>query len=184
MSSLNVQGNIIGSGTAITNLNYNAIINKPDLTGYAINTNIDSLSSSSFLAINNLNTSSSILLNNLNSFSTSSILAINNLNATSSTLFTTKQNNLTFSNPFLNTSNTVSLKYDNTKLNIDASGNLTVINGTSQWTTTGPSIFYNGGSSSQPWVRIEQTTTWRGISGNYGLQVVGYSDFNGIRMMV
>ena len=35
-SSLNVIGNIIGSGTALTNLNYNAITNKPDLTGYAI----------------------------------------------------------------------------------------------------------------------------------------------------
>ena len=41
MSSLNVQGNIIGNGTAITNLNYNAIIDKPDLTGYALNTNLN-----------------------------------------------------------------------------------------------------------------------------------------------
>ena len=104
------------------------------------------------------------------------------MNATSTTIFTTKQNNLTFSNPFLNTSNTVSLKYDDTKLNIDASGNLTVINGTSQWTTTGPSIFYKGGSSSQPLVRIEQTTAWPGTAYNYALQVVGYSDFNGIRI--
>jgi hypothetical protein len=31
-SSLNVIGNIIGSGTALTNLNYNAITNKPDLS--------------------------------------------------------------------------------------------------------------------------------------------------------
>ncbi len=45
---------------------------------------------------------------------------------------------LTFSNPSLNTSSTMSLKYDNTKLNVDASRNLTVINGgTSQWTTVG-----------------------------------------------
>ena len=55
-------------------------------------------------------------------------------------------NNLTFSNPFLNTSNTISLKYDNTKLSVDASGNLTVIGGTSQWTTSGTSIFYNTGN--------------------------------------
>ena len=41
MTSLNVQGNITGSGTALTNLNYNAITNKPDLTGYAINTNLN-----------------------------------------------------------------------------------------------------------------------------------------------
>jgi hypothetical protein len=35
LSSLYVVGNIIGSGTALTNLNYNAITNKPDLTVYA-----------------------------------------------------------------------------------------------------------------------------------------------------
>jgi hypothetical protein len=45
----------------------------------------------------------------------------------------------------LNTSNTISLKYDNTKLNVDASGNLTVIGGTSRWTTIGTSTFYNTG---------------------------------------
>ncbi len=45
---------------------------------------------------------------------------------------------LTFSNPSLNTSSTMSLKYVNTQLNVDASRNLTVINGgTSQWTTVG-----------------------------------------------
>jgi hypothetical protein len=33
-SSQNVVGNIVGSGTALTNLNYNAITNKPDLTVY------------------------------------------------------------------------------------------------------------------------------------------------------
>jgi hypothetical protein len=48
----------------------------------------------------------------------------------------------------LNTStSTISLKYDSTKLNVDALGNLTVIGGTSQWTTTGTSIFYNGNVS-------------------------------------
>ena len=115
------------------------------LTGSSTLTNLNSLSTNSILSINNLNTTSTTVFNNLNSLSSNSILSINNLNATSTTLFTTKQNNLTFSNPFLNTSNTVSLKYDNTKLNIDASGNLTVIGGTSQWTTTGTSIFYNTG---------------------------------------
>ncbi len=29
MGTLNVQGNIIGSGSALTNLNYNAILNAP-----------------------------------------------------------------------------------------------------------------------------------------------------------
>jgi hypothetical protein len=42
-SSLNVIGNIIGSGTALTNLNYNAITNKPDLTQYATNTNLNNV---------------------------------------------------------------------------------------------------------------------------------------------
>jgi hypothetical protein len=57
-----------------------------------------------------------------------------------------EKKNLTFSNPFLNTSNTISLKCDNTKLNVDASGNLTVIGGTSQWTTSGSNIYYNTGN--------------------------------------
>ena len=62
-------GNIIGSGTALTSLNYNVITNKPDLSVYASNTI-------------------------LNSFSTAPMLGINNLNATSTTLLNTKQNNL------------------------------------------------------------------------------------------
>ncbi len=33
MTSLNVGGNIIGNGSALTNLNYHAITNKSDLTG-------------------------------------------------------------------------------------------------------------------------------------------------------
>jgi hypothetical protein len=39
-SSLNVIGNIIGSGTALTNFDYNAIPNKPDLSIYATNRNL------------------------------------------------------------------------------------------------------------------------------------------------
>ena len=86
----------------------------------------------------------------------------------------TKQNNLTFSNPFLNTSNTVSLKYDNTKLNIDASRNLTVIGGTSQWTTTGTSIFYNTGK-----VGIGIAPS---ITGNSNLEALGVVNIhNGTR---
>jgi hypothetical protein len=34
LSSLNVAGNIIGSGTALSNLSYGSIINPPDLTQY------------------------------------------------------------------------------------------------------------------------------------------------------
>ncbi len=36
ISSIAINGYIIGNGTALSNLNYNSIINKPDLTGYAI----------------------------------------------------------------------------------------------------------------------------------------------------
>ena len=80
---------------------------------------------------------------NLNSMSSYSYL---NLSSTSS-LLTTKQNNLTFSNPFLNTSNTISLKYNSAQFNIDASGNLNLISGTSsQWTTSGTKIYYNSGN--------------------------------------
>jgi hypothetical protein len=163
-SSLNVVGNIIGSGTALTSLNYNAILNPPTLVSFNNpSTFISTLNISGNTTLNNATTINSSLnvvgdvntsglsvfgINtNLNSLSTNSTLSINNLNTTSTTIFNTlsgKQNNLTFSNPFLNTSNTISLKYDNTKLNVDGSGNLTVIGGTSQWTTTGTSIFYNG----------------------------------------
>ena len=37
------------------------------------------------------------------------------------------------------------MKYDNTKLSIDASGNLTVLS-SSQWTTSGANIYYNSGN--------------------------------------
>ena len=53
-SDKNVVGNIIGSGTALTNLNYNAITNKPDLTVYATNTNLNTISTFSALNISNL----------------------------------------------------------------------------------------------------------------------------------
>jgi hypothetical protein len=43
-SNLTVVGNIIGSGTALTNLNYNAITNKPDLSVYATSANLSIIS--------------------------------------------------------------------------------------------------------------------------------------------
>jgi hypothetical protein len=65
LSSLNVSGNIIGSGTVLTNLNYNAITITPDLTVYATNTNLSRVSNYSYLNINTTNT-------NLNSLSPNS----------------------------------------------------------------------------------------------------------------
>ena len=43
ISSVVISGNSISSGTALTNLNYNAIPNKPDLTIYATKTNLSNL---------------------------------------------------------------------------------------------------------------------------------------------
>jgi hypothetical protein len=141
LSSLNVVGNIIGSGTALTNLNYNAILNPPTLISFNNpSTFVSTLNVSGNTTLNNATTIRTTL--NVLGDVTTSGLSVFGINTTLST----KQNNLTFSNPFLNTSNTISLKYDNTKLNVDASGNLTVIGGTSQWTTTGTSIFYNTGN--------------------------------------
>jgi hypothetical protein len=135
LSSLNVVGNIIGSGTALTNLNYNAILNPPTLVSFNNpSTFVSTLNVSGNTTLNNATTIRTTL--NVLGDVTTSGLSVFGINTTLST----KQNNLTFSNPFLNTSNTISLKYDNTKLNVDASGNLTVIGGTSQWTTTGTSV--------------------------------------------
>jgi hypothetical protein len=63
-SSLNVVGNIIGSGTALTNINYNAITYKQDLTVYATNTILNILSTYSALNIPNLQATSTTIFNN------------------------------------------------------------------------------------------------------------------------
>ncbi len=73
-SSLNVAGNLIGSGTALSNLNYTSIINPPNLSVYASNTNLNSLSSYSYLNRNTINS-------NLNSLSSYSYLNISGTNA-------------------------------------------------------------------------------------------------------
>jgi hypothetical protein len=131
---------INGNTTSLSNLTS---------TTNTIFTSLNSFSSASILLINshttsisNINATNTTLLGLINGHTTS----ISNLNATATTLLTTKQNNLTFSNPLLNTTNTISLKYDNTKLNVDASGNLTVISGTSQWNTVVLDIYYNVGN--------------------------------------
>ena len=78
LSTLNIGGYIIGSGTGLTNLIYDNIINKPDLASTA---NLNSLSTNSTLSINghttqisNLNNTSTTIFNNLNSLSTYSNL--------------------------------------------------------------------------------------------------------------
>ncbi len=56
LSNLNVAGNIIGSGTTLSNLNYDSITNKPSLT----------LFNNPISCISTLNVSSNSNLNNLN----------------------------------------------------------------------------------------------------------------------
>jgi hypothetical protein len=128
------------------------------LTGSSTLSNLNSLSTNSTLSINNLNATSTTIFNKTNF---SSLSVVGDINTSGLSVFNTlsgKQNNLTFSNPLLNTSNSISLKYDNTKLNVDASGNLTVVSGgPSQWTTTGTSIFYttnNTVNTTNPVLRV------------------------------
>jgi hypothetical protein len=67
--ALNVLGNIIGSATALTNLNYNAITNKPDLRVNATHTNLNNLSIYSALNLPNLQATSTTIYNNFISLS-------------------------------------------------------------------------------------------------------------------
>ncbi len=62
LSLLNLGGNIIGSGAALTNLNYYDIPNLPDWLGYAINTYLNSLLTYSILSIKNFNSTSTTTL--------------------------------------------------------------------------------------------------------------------------
>ena len=137
---------ILGTGGSITGLNYNNISNTPNLA-----LKQDLLTASTVI----LGTGGSITGLNYNNISNTPNLAL-------------KQDTLTFSNPFLNTANTISLKYDNTKLSIDGSGNLTVISGTSQWNTSGTSIYYNAGkigiglTNPENILQIKGTTAYSG----------------------
>ena len=60
------------------NLNYTSILNPPNLTVYASNINLNSISTQTYLDIPNIKTTSTTIFNNLNSLSTNSILSINN----------------------------------------------------------------------------------------------------------
>jgi hypothetical protein len=68
-------------------LNYNSIVNAPDLAVYSTNTNVNNLSSNSTLSINvhttqisNLNSTSTTIFNNLNSLSGQSFFYTNYTN--------------------------------------------------------------------------------------------------------
>ena len=76
LSTLNIGGYIIGSGTGLTNLIYGNIINKADLASTA---NLDSLSTTSTLNITKLQSTSTTIFNNSNSLSTYSNLNISHL---------------------------------------------------------------------------------------------------------
>jgi len=131
-STLNVVGNIIGSGTALTNLNYNTITNKPDLTGYALTTNLNNISTSAILSITNLNSTSSTTFNNLNNISTSAILSITNLNNTSTTTF----NNVNQLNSIISNSCTIERQYPPKNFDSSTTETTTTFLGVTSYTET------------------------------------------------
>jgi len=69
---------LYGNGTGLTHIQYTNIDNTPSLSGYATNTNLNNLSTQSYLDIPNIKTTSTTIFNNLNSLSTNSTLLINN----------------------------------------------------------------------------------------------------------
>ena len=74
IDALTIDANQIltGNGSGLTNVNYDAITNKPDLsTTYSSILNLNNLSTNSTLSINNLNATSTTILNRLNSLNTS-----------------------------------------------------------------------------------------------------------------
>jgi hypothetical protein len=145
--------NFVGSGSGITNLDYNKIAtNKPDLSVYAIKSNVDT----SLNSINTtLTTKEQILTFSTPLTRTSNTIGIDlsayplktYVDGSLNTINTNKQNNLTFSNPFLNTSNTISLKYNSAQFTIDASSNLNLISSiASKWITSGTNIYFSTGN--------------------------------------
>jgi hypothetical protein len=110
LSSLNIVGNIIGSGTALTNLNYNSILNPPSSISFN--------NPSTF--ISTLNISGNATLNNAST-------CISSLNVSG---ITTLQGNvdcgggiaLTGSNAFYNISSIDAGNYSNTYINFKGAG--------------------------------------------------------------
>ena len=123
------------------------IINKPDLTVYAIKTNVDS-------SLNSLNTNkqnvftciSPLIKNDISNnirIDLSAYPLKSNVDSSLNSLNTNKQNNLTFTSPLTNTSNTISLKYNSNQFNIDSSGNLNLA---SKTILKGVLNIHNGGT--------------------------------------
>ena len=67
-----------GNGTALTNINYSSILNPPNLTVYASSTNLNNVSTQTYLDIPNMKITSTTILGYVNTLSTNSILLINN----------------------------------------------------------------------------------------------------------
>ncbi len=79
LSSLNVVGNIIGSGTALTNLNYNAILNPPSIISFnhpstfvsTLNISGNAILKNITTCISSLNISGNTTLNNITTINSS-----------------------------------------------------------------------------------------------------------------
>jgi hypothetical protein len=84
LSTLNIGGYVVGSGSGLTNLIYDNIMNEPDLATTANLNNLSTLSINGHTTqISNLNNTSTTIFNNLNSLSTYSNFNISNLQSTS-----------------------------------------------------------------------------------------------------
>ena len=96
-----------GSGTNISNLDYNNIVyNKPDLTIYAIKSDVDdslNIINNTLTTKENLIYVTSPLIKDVNNNVTINLSAYaikSNVDLSLNSLNTNKQNNLTFNNPF------------------------------------------------------------------------------------
>jgi hypothetical protein len=160
---------LTGNATGLTNLNYNAITNKPDLTIYATNTNLNNLSTtvsghttsindntSSIISINSvLNDHSGYIntlntnINNNNTSINNINTSINNINSTSTTIFNSLSN-------YITTTNANALNSRFFKNNGNTHGTLTDFNNISQFgynfilgTANGPGV--NGAGNYYSW---------------------------------
>ena len=99
-SSLNVSGytSFNNDVTCMSNLTINGTLNCSSINASSttlLTTNLNSLSTSSILSINNLNNTSTTIFTNLNSLSTNSTLSINIFNEKTTTFFKTPDSTIT-----------------------------------------------------------------------------------------